>query len=806
MGRILKWVAYSTLVALLAACGGGGGSAGTCELCGGDGTTGKASALRVTLSASSISTQAPAAVTVTVTAVDSANVVVADVPVTVTASSGDITVTDTVTSSSGVLTATLEMGSDTTPRTITITASSGSITGTATVAVVNSATAGAASLSVSLSSDSITSTSPATVTAVLLDATGNPVPSSVIKFSSDGSLGTFSATSALTNSAGQAQVILYPASNTTTGADYVTAATTLAGSDLTASAGFKVSPTNVTIASVNTGLGSAALAAYGQTAIDVTLAGTTSGSPVTLSIASVCANKSKATLTPTSVTTNTGTASFTYRDVQCGSTDSSDVVTIAITGTTTSSTVSIPLTAPAAGSMGFVSASPSTIYLRGSGYTETSVVTFVVNDQSGNPLPGKSVRLTPTTMVGGITIDTLGINSDGSFPVITKVSDSNGQVSVRIASGTVPTPMRVKATLVETGASTVSSNLSIAVGLPSQMNFSLSQGTINIEGGNVDGTQNTYTLIASDRMANPVPAGTTINFVAEGGQIQSQGFTTTSSGLASTTVNFQSSEPRPTDGRITIVAYALGEESFLDANGDNVYNATESFQDLGAVFLSRKFSKDFNASQSDQFIRGSDSASCTAPGNALLALNASIPSKSASCDGVWSSSGYVRRAAETVLSYSSSRLLWYRSGAGVIAGASGGTLDSSCSVQSIVTADDGFTQSSTSYFRMGSGGIWNLPSQGVLSFVVADANDNRLNPMPAGTTLEVTASTGLTVAVLGGSPVPNTSEATGGAVSYAFATGVTSGAVYISTTSPGGVKTSWGTSISTQAVPAACTQ
>ncbi len=804
MGRILKWVAYSTLVALLAACGGGNG--GTCELCGTDPTTSTVAALRVTLSANSISTQAPAAVTVTVTAVDSANVVVADVPVTVTASSGDITVADTVTSSSGVLTASLEMGSNTTPRTITITAASGSITGTATVAVVNSATAGAASLSVSLSSDSITSTSPATVTAVLLDATGNPVPSSVVKFASDSSLGTFSASSALTNSAGQAQVILYPTSNTTTGADYVTASATLAGSDLSASAGFKVSPTNVTIASVSTGLGSAALAAYGQATIDVALSGTTAGSPVTLSIASVCANKNRATLTPTSVTTNTGAASFTYRDVQCGATDTTDTVTVSITGTTTSAAASIPLTAPAAGSMGFVSASPSTIYLKGSGYTETSVVTFVVNDQSGNPLPGKSVRMTPTTMVGGITIDTQGINGDGTFPTITKVSDSNGQVSVRVASGTVPTPMRVKATLVETGASTVSSNLSIAVGLPSQLNFSLSQGTINIEGGNVDGTTNTYTVIASDRMSNPVPVGTTVNFVAEGGQVQSQGFTSTSNGLAATTVNFQSSEPRPVDRRITIVAYALGEESFLDANGDNVYTSGESYQDLGTIFLSRKFSKDFNSAQSDQFIRGSGASACTAPGNALLALNASIPSKSASCDGAWSSSGYVRRATETVLSYSSSRLLWYRAGAGSISGVSGGTLDSTCSVQSIVTADDGFSQSSTSYFRMGSGGIWNLPSQGVLSFVVADANDSRLNPMPAGTTIEVTASTGLTVAVLGGSPVPNTSEATGGAVSYAFATGVTSGAVYISTTTPLGVKTSWGTSISTQAVPAACTQ
>ena len=57
-------------------------------------------------------------------------------------------------------------------------------------------------------------------------------------------------------------------------------------------------------------------------------------------------------------------------------------------------------------------------------------------------------------------------------------------------------------------------------GLPSQLNFSVSQATINIEGYKIQGTPNTYTVIASDRLGNPVPDGTAINFIAEGGQIQ----------------------------------------------------------------------------------------------------------------------------------------------------------------------------------------------------------------------------------------------------------------------------------------------
>jgi len=100
------------------------------------------------------------------------------------------------------------------------------------------------------------------------------------------------------------------------------------------------------------------------------------------------------------------------------------------------------------------------------------------------------------------------------------------------------------------------------VGLPSQLNFSLSQGTKNIEGYNIDGTPNTYQIIAADRSGNPVPTGTSINFVAEGGQVEAIKQTQLVNGIARTTANFVSSEPRPVDGRVTITAYALARSRF----------------------------------------------------------------------------------------------------------------------------------------------------------------------------------------------------------------------------------------------------
>ena len=392
---------------------------------------------------------------------------------------------------------------------------------------------------------------------------------------------------------------------------------------------------------------------------------------------------------------------------------------------------------------------------------------------------------------------------------VTKISDANGQIPVRINSGTVPTPVRVKATLTGTNITTVSSNLSIAVGLPSQLNFSLSQETINIEGMNVDGTPNKYTIIASDRMGNPVPAGTAINFVSEGGQVEASRLTTITNGLGSATANFVSADPRPTNGRITILSYAVGEESFLDVNGDNVYGSGEAFQDLGDVFLSRAYTSVYDPVV-DQFISlglsGSKTCAVVNPAKDplnLLALNASTPSVGGkTCDAVWGKA-YVRRATETVLSTSASRLMWNRSGPGAVVGVSG-KLDSGCSAYSIV----GDSGSSNTYFLMAGTGIYDMPAQGSLSFVVSDVNDVRLNPMPAGTLLRATATTGIIVTLGGGSPVPNTSSATNGAVGFKF-DGAASGTIFISTVSPNGLTTSYPINVTTSATPlsgAPCTQ
>jgi len=651
-------------------------------------------------------------------------------------------------------------------------------------------------MSIALSANTVTAAAPATVSVTLKSPAGAPIPGQVVTFSTAGTLGALSPASALTDGNGVASVVLKPASPTAAGADTVKATATVDGKEVTASTGFQLTATDVAISSFTADV--TGLSAYGQTTLTVNLSGTSASSPVNVSLSSACVTNGKGTLTPATVTTSTGRATFTFRDGGCGAVQRSDSLQASVTGSAATASLTLPVASPAVSSISFVEALPQAIYLRGSGYAENANVKFMVKDANGNCVPEQLVELSTTTQAGGLTLD--GVSAVGSAPpTVVKRTDSKGEVLVRINSGTVPTPVRVKATLQGSSISTVSSALAIAVGLPSQLNFSLSQGTRNIEGLNVDGTANTYSILAADRLGNPVPDDTAINFVLmAGGQIQAIRQTAlNNNGVATATANFVSSSPRPGDGRITVVAYALGEESFLDLNGNNVYDAGEPFQDLGDVYIDRNFNDFFNADR-DQFIPlavGTGSQACNPwgpePGATLLATNVSIPSKPASCDQAWGKN-YVRRAIQTVLSGSSPRPVWGTSLPGDL------EVYGNCPTVSLTTFDangQGYTRADPpvpnkqSYFVFGQHEVKVPGKQGSIYFIAADNNPEAFNPLPAGTVISTAATDGLTATVVGGSPVASSLNPTGVAINFKLDDKSTTGTISVTFRTPGGLAT-----------------
>ena len=829
MNRVLH-LFWATLCAVaLVACGGGGGNAGTSTFgsgsgggtgtggtgTGGTGTGGtpKAADLVLVLSGPAISSSGLDTVTAIATALDSNRNAVAGVPISIRVDSNAVaTPNGTVSNTAGTVSAGIGIGSDSSNRTINITATSGSLTRTAALLVQSGTTAaGQATIALALDRNSISSATPARVTATLRDARGAIMAGQVVSFNVVRGLAVTNVATALTsNDNGTAVAFLAPASSTGAGADEVTATVSVGGSTLTATQGFTVQATNVAISSFTPAI--ASLGAYGQTSLTIGLTGASIGSPVQVTVSSACVTAGKAALSPAKFGATTAFVTLQYRDIGCGALQTSDVLQAVIDGSASSQTLSLPIASPAASSMAFISSTPEQIFVKGSGFTEASLVVFEVRDANGSPIPNVAVALKLLTLTGGVTME-------GGTADLVRSSDAQGRVTLRVNSGTQPTPVRISATIVNTAISTVSSNLSVAVGLPSQLNFSMSQTTRNIEGGSIDGTTNGYQIIAADRSGNPVPLGTSINFVTEGGQIEAIKQTQLVGGIARTTANFVTSEPRPADGRVTVTAYALGEESFIDLNGNNVYDGPgstdplvpaggEPFQDLGNIFKDRSFNGRYDGSV-DEFVplAINNSSACSSVTTPLLALDPSIPTvgkfagEPNTCDSRWSGAGqvYVRRAVETVFSTSTARPLW----------GSLHRLDNATCRASTVTLQVGPEASQTATFVALGGDIFYGGRIGSFSIIVADANALRLNPMAAGTTIAASTSTaGMTARLGGGSPVANTTEATSALVSYQFTDpAITSGIVFVTFTSPSGTGTTVAVPVETVTPPgfSACT-
>ena len=511
----------------------------------------------------------------------------------------------------------------------------------------------------------LTAGAPLTVQATLKDAGGALIPNTVISFTSaDTTLGVVSPASALTNASGVATTRLDAASISATGASEVNATATLSGATTppTGSAPFAIGGANVSLA---LSISQASISAYGTSTVlaTITVNGAAPSNPMVVQFTSSCVASGKATLS-TNVQTVNGVATSTYTDKGCASL--TDTIIASVGSTQKGGTITVAK--PTAVNIQFVSTTPNSILaIRGTGgvgYSNSATVTFKVVDQALAGIANQTVKFGLTTSAGGITLNGVALAVGETIPNCCQTG-ADGTVSVTVQSGTVPTSVWVTATL---GTLTTQSNqLVISTGRPAQDSFSLAATTLNIDGGNLDGVETTLTARASDRMGNIVADGTTINFIAEGAQIVGEtstvvGGTGTTQSTCSTikgacSVKLVSAEYRPrgdsepsglaTANRVTVTAYALGEESFVDANGNNVFDQGETWNDLGDVFVDNNENTIWQlGEQSIQYSANNTSACPPLPANGKLNDAAS---RSGTCDAVWGQA-HVRRSMVIVLS------------------------------------------------------------------------------------------------------------------------------------------------------------
>lgn len=323
----------------------------------------------------------------------------------------------------------------------------------------------------------------------------------------------------------------------------------------------------------SSGLSAQGTATVSATVRDAAGAAVADGTAVTFSVS----NSSLGSITPTA-TTVSGVANATFT---AGNTAGTVGVTVTSGGVSASG--SITILGADVGSIQFSSATPNVIGVKGSGQTETAIVTFSVKDVNGQSAPdGTSVTFTIDGPKGGESLNPATASTVG------------GLAKTILQSGSVAGPLRVTATTTVSGTpiSSSSTGVSIGGGMPSMTHFTLARTVKNLAGLAYVNLQSTVSAFLADRFGNfNVLQGTSISFYTEAGAIDASNVTDT---LGSTSVIFRTQNPiplvfssanpygsstpplsgDPANGLATIIAVTRGEECFVDNNGNGVFDGT----------------------------------------------------------------------------------------------------------------------------------------------------------------------------------------------------------------------------------------
>jgi hypothetical protein len=511
------------------------------------------------------------------------------------------------------------------------------------------------------------------------------------------------------------------------------------------------------------------LSAGGTASLSVTIVdkdGTLyTAAPVTVTFNSACIAKGQAVIAASApstagtvadtIVTTSGNATASYTAKGCSP---SDVITATATVGTQSLTATgtLAIASATVGSIQFVSATPSTIGLRGTGLNETSTVVFKVLDSTGGPKPGVSVAFALSTTVGGITLS--------PTPA---VSGADGTVQTVVSSGTAHTTVTVTATIASPAISTQSSVLAVSTGLPASKSFSIATtGCPNIEGFNIDGIVVPIVVRLSDRYQNPAPDGTAVAFTTDGGQVG--GNCVTSGGTGSCSVDWTSSNPRPSPssdppslrpGRAVILATAIGEESFTDIDGSGFYVSSDPFSNLGEPYRDDNENGMYDLGEyfldfthTGVYVPPDGSGNPASPpvgtfrGITCVTTGTGPSTVATSCTSTpWAIGAQVK-------------IIMAEGSPGAVMPANGTTLAT-------------LTQGGTATY----------------SFLFQDSH---LNPLPGGTTISAAViGTGLNVNAPSSFTVPCTTDPTTYAFSVSASATATSGSLTVTVTSPGGAGT-----------------
>jgi len=491
---------------------------------------------------------------------------------------------------------------------------------------------------VPLSSNAIGSGALFYAKAVVKDASGAVVANKLVSFSTASTIATLAQPTALTDANGVAKVQVTPVSVTATTAGNLIASATVNSVAISTDLDYQTSAANVSLTSLSANPNSMSALQSSSVTVEGRVNGVLAGSSVVIvNFLASCGSFSPATVP----TNSSGVASATY---QSAVTCSGPVILTAQAAGATPATTTVNVTAAKPANVVFTSASvPLMVSSAASGGLKQSTLKFQVVDSSGTGMSGQnvSISLGNSTISAGVTFSVGGVASVAPQVVTT---DGTGFASVIVSSGSLPTPVVVTAALVSNPIVQASSTgVAVTAGRATQNAASLSASKLSIEAFRTDGVQTALTMRVADRQGNPVPAGAVVNFVASHGLVQGS---CALDAASQCTVNYTSQGLRPTNGRVAILGYLDGEESFTDLNGDNIWQLGEPFYDVGLLYRDDNETAVYDAATEQTYPGG-------ATGNLACASSTySYPSVADSCDGTWSNNIRVRQ--QTIIALATS--------------------------------------------------------------------------------------------------------------------------------------------------------
>lgn len=306
-----------------------------------------------------------------------------------------------------------------------------------------------------------------------------------------------------------------------------------------------------------------------------------------------------------------------------------------------------------AASLTYVSGTPTVAVINSAttGVKQLNAKFQLLNEQ-GLGLSGQSVTLSLNAQAisSGVTFLANGLNTTASQVLTT---DASGNVQAILSSGTLPTPILVTAKL--TNNSNIQANsvgLAVTNGRPTQLRSSIAATVLSVEAANagtvIQGVKSVITVLLTDRLGNPIPAGTVVNLIASHGQVTGSCLIDSTSQCSAT---WQTAGARPANGLVSVLAYVDGEEDFVDTNGNNQYDSGESFTDVGQTYLSYNGDAVTYNPSTDQPILGgmTGNLACNSTGSVFYQM----PN---TCDGLWSSSIRVRKGL--LINWGGSSAVW----------------------------------------------------------------------------------------------------------------------------------------------------